>query len=214
MFNYGHVYFYLIESISNLYIDGRTNTNFNDTDCIDINDNVAAKPLKKGRSLLNSGFIENIKTIIHFVLLFFYYLRVHVHHSMKSDIPLKVTVTISGHVKRCTCNCKANALGRCAHISCVLLMISDYVSLNGYIINVPSTSLYGTRVRKVQKILKLSTKFFINQIKEKMQINYTNGIHAEKNIEMLYEVNYIMHLLKTFIATVVVIMNFQCGRLF
>ena len=30
---------------------------------------------------------------------------------------------------------------------------------------------------------------------------------------MLYQVNYIMNLLKTFKATVVVIMNFQCGRL-
>ena len=65
MFNYGHVYFYLVESITNMYING-TNTNFNDTgdeNCkgMDINDTVTAKPLKKGRSLLNNGFIENIQ---------------------------------------------------------------------------------------------------------------------------------------------------------
>ena len=114
-----------------MYIDGRTNTNFNDT------------VLKKGRSLLNSGFIENTQdNYSPCSSTFLSSLRALVHHSMKSDIPLEVTISnVSGHVKKCTCKCKANALGRCAHISYILLMHSDYVSLNSYIINVPSTSL-------------------------------------------------------------------------
>ena len=52
--NYGHVYFYLIESIQNNHT---LSNNESDSDGED-NDNVTAKPLRKGRNLLKSGFIE------------------------------------------------------------------------------------------------------------------------------------------------------------
>ena len=63
---------------------------------------------------------------------------------MKSDLPLNVQVSISsisGYVKDCTCSCKAHTLGRCAHITALLLMLSDHVLSEGYFAKPPSTSL-------------------------------------------------------------------------
>ena len=99
MFNYGHGYFYLIESILNLYIDGRTNTNFNDKEldeCIDINFTVTAKSFENGATIIKLfNYSPCSSTFLSSSVAENYYLRAHVHHLMKSDIPLEVTVTIS-----------------------------------------------------------------------------------------------------------------------
>ena len=74
---------------------------------------MTAKPLKKGRALLESGFIESIQD--NMSPKGDYVLRAHVHHSMKNLLPLNVTVIISstsGNLKNCTCSCKASASGR------------------------------------------------------------------------------------------------------
>ena len=124
-FNYGHVYFYLVESVA-------STANIIDTsDCDDDQyntcDTVTAKPLKKGRNLLKSGFIENLQDNFDELKQEFY-VRAHVQYSMNNMLPLNVFVVISnvsGYVKSAECDCKASALGRCAHIAAILLNLSD-----------------------------------------------------------------------------------------
>ena len=63
---------------------------------------------------------------------------------MKNEKPLLVSTTISnlsGYVKGASCNCRASAIRRCAHVSALLLMLSDYVKENGCNVVIPSTSL-------------------------------------------------------------------------
>ena len=79
------------------------------------------KPLRKGRLILNSGFIEDIQD---YYLNGDYLLRAHVQHSKEKTYPLEVCVVISGtsgSVKHGTCNCIASALGRCVHVTALLL---------------------------------------------------------------------------------------------
>ena len=115
-FNYGYVYFYLLESAakaSNIP-DG---SDSDEDNLYDNCDTITAKPLKKGRNFLSSGFVENVQDnfdeIKHEL-----YVRAHVQHSMKNMLPLNVNVIsdISGYVKVAMCDCKMGALvGRCAH---------------------------------------------------------------------------------------------------
>ena len=105
-------------------------------------DTVTAKPLKQGRNLLDSGFVENIQD--NSLPNGDYALRAHVHHSMKKPLPLNATIVISGasgSIKRCSCSCKASACNRCAHATAVLLYLDDYIKANGYVATVPSTSI-------------------------------------------------------------------------
>ena len=137
MFNYGHIYLYLVESISDL---GIRNVSDEEDDGLESGFASTAKPLKKGMNLAKSGFVENIQDNL---INDSYYLCAHVHHSMKSDLPLNVFIAlscISGSIKFGTCNCRASALGRCAHIAALLLHLNEFVSANGYEVNVPSTS--------------------------------------------------------------------------
>ena len=104
-------------------------------------DTVTAKPLKKGRALLESGFIESIQDSMS--PKGGYVLRAHVHHSIKNLLLLNVTGIISstsGNLKNCTCSCKASASGRCAHVSALLLHLDEYVKSNGCVVQSPSTS--------------------------------------------------------------------------
>ena len=136
MFNYGYVYHHLVESVVNLLPDD----NNEDDEAVDVGDTVTAKPLKKGRGLLKSGFVENCHDNDNDDS---YFLRCHVHHSMKSDLPLQVFVRIgkvSGFIQQVSCTCKARELNRCCHVAAVLLMLSDYVSDNGHVVVEPSTS--------------------------------------------------------------------------
>ena len=62
---------------------------------------------------------------------------------MKTDLPLHTFVSISklsGFVKYCTCSCKANELGRCSHVSALLLFLSDFVEKHGNTSVMSSTS--------------------------------------------------------------------------
>ena len=86
-FNYGHVYYYLIESI-----DGNDDAVMIDDEDESSGGDSTAKPLRKGRLILSSGFVENIQDNI---LNGDYQLRAYVHHSMKNTGPLHVSVTIS-----------------------------------------------------------------------------------------------------------------------
>ena len=90
LFNYGHVYHYLVESISQFgCLADDDDSEDSDTDN---GYTTTAKPLRKGRQLVNSGFVvdtQDCKDEEH------YFLRGHVHHSMKSEYPLNVSVVLS-----------------------------------------------------------------------------------------------------------------------
>ena len=61
---------------------------------------------------------------------------------MKNTTPLNVHVVISGtsgSVRRCTCACIAH-LGRCVHVTAILLHLSDFVKSNGCVVDCLSTS--------------------------------------------------------------------------
>lgn len=140
-FNYGHVYFYLVESSSKSFNILQDSSDSDDDNIYDNSDTVTAKPLKKGRSLLSSGFIENIQDN-YSPEKHEHYIRAHVHHSMKNELPLNVNVVlsdISGHVKYGTCDCRSSTLERCAHVAALLLKLSDMAG-KGISLWKPSTS--------------------------------------------------------------------------
>ena len=61
---------------------------------------------------------------------------------MKNMLPLNVNVVmsdISGYVKVAMCDCKASALGSCAHVAALLLKLSDAAYDKGSMTK-PSTS--------------------------------------------------------------------------
>ncbi|XP_065070738.1 uncharacterized protein LOC135695544 [Rhopilema esculentum] len=137
MFNYGHVYHYLVESISQ-FATGNNDEDSNDES--NTGYTATAKPLRKGMNLMKSDFISDIQDN---KIEDSYFVRAHVHHSMKNDVPLNVVIglsSISGSVQLAKCNCKASALARCAHISALLLKIIDFAKNNGYTVISPSTS--------------------------------------------------------------------------
>ena len=139
MFNYGCVYHYLIESIAQF---GQENHSNSSEEGSDTENSYAAteKPLRKGRKLLESEFIEDAQdnsTETH------YFLRAHVQHSMKNEYPLDVMVALSklsGFIVKASCNCKASALSRCAHVAALLLNLEEYTKKNGHRVITPSTS--------------------------------------------------------------------------
>ena len=139
MFNYGSVYYYLIESIAQF---GQENHSGSNEEGSDTENSYAAteKPLRKGRKLLESEFIEDAQdnnTETH------YFLRAHVQHSMKNEYPLDVMVALSkfsDFVVKASCNCKASALNRCAHVAALLLKLEEYTKKNGHRVTTPSTS--------------------------------------------------------------------------
>ena len=62
---------------------------------------------------------------------------------MKAEKPLKiilVLISITRFVKFTQCDCWAAALGRCAHVTAVLLMLGDNVAEHGYIVQPAYTS--------------------------------------------------------------------------
>ena len=118
--------YYLVESINAEMIN-------DEDEGYEGSDDSTGKPLRKGRLILSSDFVVNIQD--NTMLNGDYLLRVHVHHSMKNTTPLNVCVHISltsGSVKKCTCTCAASALGRCAHVTALLLHLGNYVKENGF----------------------------------------------------------------------------------
>ena len=123
-FNYGHAYFYLVDSAAKASnIPGSS-----DSDEDNVYDNCnTRKPLKKGRNLLSSGFVENVQDNFDEIKHEFY-VRAHVKHSMKNMLPLNVNAVISeisGYVKVAMCDCQASAIGRRAHVAALLLKLKD-----------------------------------------------------------------------------------------
>ena len=99
MFNYGHVYAYLIESLVKVKLNEAEQGNADDG---------TEKPLRKGRSLLSCNFVENVTDNVDH-----YYASAHVHHSMKNEKPLHVIIRISkvsGSIIKGKCTCRVHTL--------------------------------------------------------------------------------------------------------
>eukprot|EP00794_Sanderia_malayensis_P010597 gene10597-11718_t len=161
MFNYGHIYLYLVESVADFAMGSFTDEN---DDNQDSGFATTAKPLRKGMNLVKSGFVENIQDNLENDS---YHLRAHVHHSMKSDPPLNVAIAlscISGSIKSASCNCRASALGRCAHIAALLLHLNEFVTANGYEVQGPPSIQRILPVRDFQDQLNTNLSAFWHKV--------------------------------------------------
>ena len=90
----------------------------------------------KIRNLLKSGFVVDTQDNYDELKQEFY-VRSHVHHSMKSELPLNVFIAISnvsGYVKNAKCDCRASDIGRCCHVAALLLKLSDFSTKNSNIV--------------------------------------------------------------------------------
>ena len=147
-------------------------------------DTVTAKPIKKGRNLLSSRFVENVQGNFDEIKHEFN-VRAHVQHSMKNMLPMNINVAISeisGYVKVAMCDCKASALERCAHVAALLLKLSDAAHDKGSTIK-PSTSEPCTwnRGKKREKNLSDYVKPKTAQANVNHLLNYICGIQDLKN---------------------------------
>ena len=140
-FNYGHVYFYALESLpsntSNVINENTSDESENEDEGLG---HITYKPFKNGQKYLDSGFVHDVsdnKTVKN------YFIRAHVWPSMKNQLPHNVLVILSVHggaVIYASCEpCKADALGRCSHIVAVLLMLLDHIKEHGPIVSTPCT---------------------------------------------------------------------------
>ncbi|KAK3920441.1 Zinc finger SWIM domain-containing protein 4, partial [Frankliniella fusca] len=150
-FNYGHIYNYLVESAPQLPLpecgpsqeevfdaleseddecdeDLLVRDPFEDSDCPCLLDE---KPLRRGMKFLKS---EHVHSLSDALCQNTYHVKASVAPSMPGpDKQVGVSISsISGHVQDAYCSCKASALGRCSHVSALLLFILRHVKLNGY----------------------------------------------------------------------------------
>ena len=154
MFNYGHMYFYLVESLNEIEQNGVDSRDENDGDNEMVGDTVTAKPLRKGRRYVTSGFIEDLQD--NQLIDGTYVLRAHVHRSYKwkSMLPLTVTVFISGtsgSVIHGKCACASSYLNRCGHVTSLLLYLSDTVTKFGYIVVAPTALCVESRKKTAKR---------------------------------------------------------------
>ena len=181
-FNYGHVYFYIVESVAK--VSNIPDSSDSDEDNVYANfKTVTAKPLQKGKNLLSSGFVENVQDNFDEIKHEFY-VRAHVQHSVKNMLPLNVNVVIgdiSGYVKVAMCDCKASALGRCAHVAALLLKLSDAEHDKGSTIK-PSrhNHAHGIEARIMKKTLSAYMKPNTVQANVNHLLNYICGIQGLK----------------------------------
>ena len=128
-FNYGTIYYYLLESIQFKDHDGGDQSD----ESSDANlSHMTSKPLRKGQQYVDSNNVVNVKDN---TAKNSYYLKAGVLPSMQATEPYRVHVTISnnsGQVLDGSCECKASALGRCSHVGALLLFLWKHVKTYGY----------------------------------------------------------------------------------
>jgi len=125
-FNEGHIYHYIIESLS---VTDAPSTPGNDSDCEDSSGQEAggatAKPLQRGKTYFTSGHVQCITCCCTHDYSFF---KCKVRQSMGGGL-YSVTATISaksGFVIDASCECKASGLGRCSHVAGLLFALFDF----------------------------------------------------------------------------------------
>ena len=145
LFNYGHIYYYALESIRTVQLD--PSLDVRDEDINKENEmecglgHMTDKPLKNGRKYVDSKFVHDLmdnKTEQH------YFLKGHVWPSMRAELPHNVLIILSatsGAIIHASCYpCKVAALGRCSHIVAVLFSLLDHVEKYGPAVSKPATS--------------------------------------------------------------------------
>ena len=133
LFNYGHVHYYVLESIQNVADHPEDNE--------DGLGHMTDKPLKNGRKYVDSGFVHDMMDTVNGD---HYLVRAHVWPSMRADLPHNVVVVLSvnsGAVLHASCDpCRASSLRRCSHVVAVLFCILDHVQKHGTMLKTPCTS--------------------------------------------------------------------------
>ena len=95
---------------------------------------------------------------------------------MKTDLPLHTFVSISklsGFVKYCTCSCKANELGRCSHVSALLLFLSDFVENmeTPMLCHLLQKNVNGVRIQRERAIQSLYNRQPMHQHQQNVMTN-------------------------------------------
>ena len=114
-FNHGHIFHYLVESIR---FTGRS-----DSDSEGDSSYKTVQPMRRWQQFVDSGHVKNVSDTMNNDC---YFIRAEVLPSMKNDPPKHVHVCLScksGSVLHASCDCKASALGRCSHVSALLLFL-------------------------------------------------------------------------------------------
>lgn len=88
------------------------------------------KKLRQGFKFLKSKHARNIQDVVENN---YYFIKCDMKASMDQTFyNVKIAISIpSGNVKLCQCECKAQSLRRCCHISGLLLYIWCHVRING-----------------------------------------------------------------------------------
>ncbi|KAK3921527.1 Myocardin-related transcription factor A [Frankliniella fusca] len=136
MFNEGHIMHYIVEStpavLPSFIPRSHEEGDEEDDDDEDTDPREGSiEAFRRGKRFVKSKFVLNVKDRSDKN---YYYLKGEVRASMKLEIR-NVTATLSagsGAVLDATCTCKARALGRCAHISALLLYANQRVVEYGH----------------------------------------------------------------------------------
>ena len=128
MFNYGSIYMYLVESLSDVMCPG----GYADA---------TEKPLRKGEALLGSGFVHNVTDNDEGN---FYFLSGHIHRSMKTkEKPQHAMLALSkasGSIQLANCRgCVVEELAICCHIAALLFFLWDHVQKSGHNVATPTS---------------------------------------------------------------------------
>ena len=121
LFNQGHIFHYLVESVR---FTGNSDSEGDSSA-------TTVKPMRRGQQFVDSGHVKNVSDTLNNDC---YYVRAEVLPSMRSDPAKHVYVCLScksGSVLDASCDCKASALGRCSHVSALLLFLDGHVKEHG-----------------------------------------------------------------------------------
>ena len=147
-FNRGHIHHHIVESVQ--FINEEDVKDDSDDDIDDLH---TAKPLKRGETFLKS---KNILKVEDCAKSGHYFLKAKIMASY-STTDYYVTITLSqasGFVRDASCTCKASAMGRCSHVTAILLGLEDYLTKRNSDVSctsVPCTWNRGRQKRKTPK---------------------------------------------------------------
>ncbi|KAE8737185.1 hypothetical protein FOCC_FOCC017355 [Frankliniella occidentalis] len=138
LFNFGHIIYYLIETCPTLPYEDDS-----EEDCVHDEPEVLPDPfddehktinevkmLRKGLMFFKSKHVRALQDCSQGRC---YFLKASVRASMEKEA-YTVTVALShrsGSIHVCTCECIQQSLGRCVHVSSVLLALWSHIRLNG-----------------------------------------------------------------------------------
>ncbi|KAI4468043.1 e3 sumo-protein ligase [Holotrichia oblita] len=121
-FNKGHIYTY----IAGLQLQNE------EFELQDSNAGTTEKPFRKGSQFVQSDYIFNVYDAKDNKS---YYLKAQCYSSFKKNVSYGVEITLnelSGAVVGGTCECRQSALGRCSHVTALLLFLDKFTQENGH----------------------------------------------------------------------------------